>query len=524
VILGDHPGDRPRDPAMADHPADQATLDELFRAALERRPGATALVDPPDRAGFTDGAPRRITYAEADRMISAIAGRLQGFGLPADAIVALQLPNTVESALTLLGVLRAGLIAAPLPLLWRQSETAGALGRIGARALISCRRVGTTDLGEVAMHVAAETFAIRFVCGFGDDLPDGVIPLDDVFDAATTDAPAPVRRSGHPAHHVAVVTFDVVGDGIVPVARTHAELVAAGRAVVLGAGIAHDTVLLGALVTASFAGLASTVVPWLMVGGTLALHQPFTPEAFAEQRAAERCELAILPGPLAPRLLDAGLIDRRHGLRGVLAVWRAPDRLAASPAWPADAPTLVDLPVFGEIGLLPLRRNADGRPLPLPAGRIGVPYGAPRARAALDLERGLAGTLRLRGPMVPHHPFPPGIDRTDPLRLRLGDDGFVDTGFACRLDSEKLAMSIERAPAGIVSVGGYRFPMRDLQGMVAQIDPNGSVAALPDTLAGHRLAGVGPGSIAAELKVQGANPLLVAAFPGRPRLGRASAA
>ena len=75
-------------------------------------------------------------------------------------------------------------------------------------------------------------------------------------------------------------------------------------------------------------------------------------------------ELAILPGPLAPRLLEAGLIDRRHALRSVLAVWRAPDRLAASPAWPADAPTLVDLPVFGEIGLLPLRRNADGRPLP----------------------------------------------------------------------------------------------------------------------------------------------------------------
>ena len=49
--------------------------------------------------------------------ISAIASRLRRLGLHTDAIVGIQLPNTVESVLTLLGVLRAGMIAAPLPLL-----------------------------------------------------------------------------------------------------------------------------------------------------------------------------------------------------------------------------------------------------------------------------------------------------------------------------------------------------------------------------------------------------------------------
>ncbi len=53
-------------------------------------------------------------------MISAIAGRLRRMGLHTDAIVGLQLANTVESVLTLLAVLRAGLIAMPLPLLWRR--------------------------------------------------------------------------------------------------------------------------------------------------------------------------------------------------------------------------------------------------------------------------------------------------------------------------------------------------------------------------------------------------------------------
>src|SRR5262245_43534703 len=151
-------GDRMRDVAPPSGPARRVTLDDLFRRAVERRPEASALIDPPDRADFTDGLPRRLSFAQADRVVSAIAGRLNGLGLPVDSIVALQLPNIAESALALLGVLRAGMIAAPVPLLWRQVDMAAALGRIGARALIASRRVGNVDHGELAMQVAAETF------------------------------------------------------------------------------------------------------------------------------------------------------------------------------------------------------------------------------------------------------------------------------------------------------------------------------------------------------------------------------
>ena len=53
-----------------------ATLDQLLTQAAQRRPDEVALSDPPNRASFTDGMPRRLTYAQADRMVSAIAGRL----------------------------------------------------------------------------------------------------------------------------------------------------------------------------------------------------------------------------------------------------------------------------------------------------------------------------------------------------------------------------------------------------------------------------------------------------------------
>jgi hypothetical protein len=495
-----------------------ATLDDLFRRAVAARPDAPALLDPPDRESFTDGAARRLTWAEADRVVSAIANLLTSLGLPAGAIVALQLPNTAESVLTLMGVLRAGLIAAPLPLLWRQAEACAALGRISARVLVSCRRVGDCDHAELAMHVAAETFAIRFVCGFGHPLPDGLIPLDEVFDATLPASPPALDRAGDPAGRIAIVTFDVTADGLVPVARSHRELIAAGEAVAAAAGIASGATLLGALMTASFAGIGSTVVPWLLSGGTLWLHHPFNPAALVTQR----CDVALLPGPLLPRLVEAGLIGSPGGSKTIVAVWRAPERMGASPAW-LGGDSLVDVRAFGEVGLVALPRGADGMPAALPATQARAPNGA--STAAIELVRAASGTLAMRGAMVPAHPCPPGSARGDQFNLKTGADGFVDTAFPCHVDRATERLVIDGPPAGIVSVGGYRFALRDLQNLVAPIDADGSVAALPDVLAGHRLAGVGNdrGVIRDKLADQGTNPLVVGAFRDK-RPGRASAA
>jgi len=341
-----------RDQTTADSPFRRMTLDDLFRRAVERQGEAIALIDPPDRESFTDGAPKRLRYDEADRIVSAIAARLTGLGLTTDAIIALQLANTVESVLTLLGVLRAGMIAVPLPLLWRQIEAVQALSRIGARALITCRRIGPVDHGEIAMHIAAETFTVRFLCAFGRHTLDGVVSLDDVFDARAA-AAAPIERIGNPADHIAVVTFDVAPDGLVPVARSHAELIAGGLAVALEARIGRDTAITGALATSSFAGLAATIVPWLLGGGTFSLHQPFDAPTLAAQ-CNDRCDVAVLPGPLVPRLTDAGLLGGGGGPRTVLAVWRAPERAAGSAAWVTQGARLVDVPSHAPSNVSPV--------------------------------------------------------------------------------------------------------------------------------------------------------------------------
>jgi hypothetical protein len=173
---------------------------------------------------------------------------------------------------------------------------------------------------------------------------------------------------------------------------------------------------------------------------------------------------------------------------------------------------VVDIPAFGEVGLLALPRDDNGAPVELPA-----PTGA--GSHGLELARGTSGTLSVRGAMVPAHPCPPGSPRGAQFNLTVAPDGFVDTHFPCHVDRSTGRFVLDGPPSGIVSVGGYRFAARDLQDQVAPLDPDGSVAPLPDALAGHRLAGIGAdrGAICEKLAEQGANPLLIAAFREKRR-------
>jgi hypothetical protein len=439
-------------------------------------------------------------------------------GLPSDTIVGIQMPNIVENLLTFLGVLRAGMIAAPLPLLWRRAEAVAALARLGAKALVTCARAGAFDHCRFGMHVAAEVFCMRYVCGFGANLPDGVVPFDDLFAVEKLDS-LPAReheRQLNPAAYVAAVTWDVCDDGLIPVARNHLELLAGGLAVLLESRIGPDVTMISALSPSSFAGISLTITPWLLSGGTLMLHHPFDRDVLARQRRDRQCDVMMLPGPLLFRLAEAGALAG-VGLTTAVGAWRALERLAGSPTWRERDVALVDVAVFGETGLYATRRGSNGKPAPVPLGPVVAPRSSANGVLVAELARTESGTVAFRGPMVPRFPFPPGAERAGLPAFKPGRGELVDTGYTCRIDAATQGVVVTGPPPGIVSVGGYRFLMRDLQEIVGRIDGSATLAALPDSLLGHRLIGNAPdrdalGTTLAEL---GLNPLVVAAFHDR---------
>jgi hypothetical protein len=512
MILGDQ--------ATASAPSNGSTsitIDDVFRCQAQRRPDALALVDATNRQTFTDGKPHRLTYAAADRVITAIADRLHQMGLPTDSVIAIQLPNVAENILVSLAVWRVGMIAATLPLLCRRTDAAAALTRIGAKALVTCGRVGAFDHGRFAMTVGADVFSIRYICGFGQNLPDGVVSFEDLL-AAEADAAAPSegKPRGNAAAHIAAITFDVGEGGIVPVARSHAEMLAGGLAVFLESGLAQNAHILSTIVPSSVAGICLTLLPWALCGGTLVLHHPFDAATLGGQMQEQRCDTLILPGPVAFRLAAAGAFASQ-GPASIVATWRAPERLATSSPWRQSEIALIDVPIFGEAGFAPARRQPSGKPAPIPAGPIRAPRGSDDGIVVAELMRTDAGTVALRGPMVPHYPFPAGIEVSGLPYFKIGAGGWIDSGYTCRIDSLANTVAVTGPPSGIVGIGGYRFPLSELYEAVKQVDRGATVAALPDAVIGQRLIGnaADRDAMQATLSLVGVNPLIVAAFRDR---------
>jgi hypothetical protein len=489
------------------------TLDGLFRRTAMRRPYATALVDPGNRAADAAGRPLRLRYAEADRVITALAVRLKEMGLGAGAVIGVQMPNVAEQVLTLLAIRRAGCVAALLPWLWRRADCVTALSRVAAKALITGCNSEDFDPAQMAMRVAAEVFSIRYVCGFGGTMPDGTVALDELLSPAS---PA-VFNEGEPwGDDPAAITFEVGEDGPVAVARSDEELLAGGLPVFLESGIARQSAILSSIPPASFAGLAVTLVPWLLCGGALVLHDVFDADVLRTQLAEEHCGAVMLPAAFATALPRSNAI--------AVALWRSPELLASAPKWDIAGEALIDVSVFGEIGLAAARR-ADGHVAgDLPLGLLRAPRGSAAGVVSAELALGSSGTLLWRGPMVPRSAYPWGVEETDQPHYRADANGFVDTGYRCATDAASRSVIVTDAPAGFVSIGGYRFAQNALAETIRRIDPEATISVMADPLSGQRLRGTTTdhARLCAALDRLGINPLIAASFVEVPAVRRAA--
>jgi hypothetical protein len=489
------------------------TLDGLFKRILARKPDAPALLDPINKPRITGQPPRTLTYAEADRAITALSAHFIESGLPSNSVIAVQLPNTIEFVLTVLAAHRAGLVVALFPLLWRQAELTVALNRTGARAIVSMSRIDGVVHSDLAMNAAAEAFSIRHVCGFGSDLPEGMASLDHAMSAGSTTS-RDVVQDGRKA---AIISFDVTSDGFRPVPRTHLNVIAGGLALSLESGVPQGSTVMSAFTLSSFAGLTSSLAIWLLSGGTLALHHPFDGDVLEQQIVEHSCDTLVVPAQLALRLGEIDMASRLPTLRNVIGLWRAPEQVASSPAWAQQPVSLTDVYLFGEAGLFGARRTAaDGAPAAVRPGPHSAPREVPGSSISGEIFLTPKGTLALRGPMISVAPYAPPPPPPDSLIAHPPRD-FVDTDYAARIDRSTGAICITAPPTGIMAVGGYRFLSGDLQEWARRLGQGALLTALPDRLSGHRLAGRAQdnGRAREALAELGLNPLMVEAFRDR---------
>jgi mycobactin salicyl-AMP ligase len=412
------------------------TAESLLRRRANQKPGITALADPPNAETLGLGRPRSFNYHQADAAVDALARFFIELGLLPGDVVAAQLPNTVLSPLTLLAAWRAGLTVAALPMLWRGHEIARVCDEIAPKALIGVGHCAGESHAEALCAVAASQLSVRFVLGFGPDLPDGVVPLDAVIEAGRQGS-RPVEARG--GQGPLLVTFTArPGLPFLPVLRNEEELLAQGAMTVLALDLDTRDVILNPYPLTGPAGLALGLMPWLIGGATLVQHHPFDYDAFVTQLLTTGATVTALPAPVLAALAGDGVFARPQCLlRRLGTVWPAPGQVEPAP-FQGAAPLLFDLYPLGDLVGVVLRRESQAHPASLPLGNIRLGdddavFVETRLRPRLDGD----GELLLRGPIVPHGPLGTPLARDD--------DGFVGTGLRGKAEATDI-MTVRLKP------------------------------------------------------------------------------
>lgn len=455
----------------------------LLRRRAEQTPGALALLDPPNRQALAPSAPRSLSFAEADMAVEALAAYFAHVGLAPGDCVVVQLPNLVESPLTLLGAWRAGLTVAAVPMLWRATELARVCDLLEPAALIGMSTYGEDRPAELLRDVAATRLSIRFVMGFGADLPDGVSSLDD----AILDGPLPgFGPRANPAP--ALVTFTArAGAPLVPLFREDEDLLLQGAMTVMALSLDRHDVLLNPYPLTGPTGLAAGFAPWLIGGTALIQHDPFDYDVFIQQLLTTGATATALPAAVFDRFVDDRIFaDPQCALRHVGRVWTVPGL--------GERPTLDELPDDGGFDLYPLgdlaclveRCGDKSKRGTLPAGVFQI---ADRGEVTAFIETGLtAGTapdakdIAVRGPLVPMGRAMGGAARA----AARDAEGFVKTGMRGKAWGDRIGVSRDTE---LIYHGGFTIAASELDGLY-QAFPRFLDAAcfvLPDPAMGDRI-------------------------------------
>ena len=229
------------------------TLDDHLRASAARTPDKTAIV----------AGDRRVSYGELDRLADGIAGGLIAAGIERGDRVGVFLPNTVEGAASIYGVLRAGAGFSPLNPTMKAEKLGQVLADAGAAGII-CE---SAHRGVVA-DAAAFAPTLRTVVCVGEGRP-GDVPFEQLI---THEAPRSLRAT---AIDLAALIYTSGSTGKPKgVTLTHQNMTFAAASLGEYLEMQQDEVVLLCLPLSFDYGLYQLLLT-IMVGGTLVLEKGF---------------------------------------------------------------------------------------------------------------------------------------------------------------------------------------------------------------------------------------------------------
>lgn len=282
------------------------TLDDLLQHNVTAKPDATALVDPLNRADFTDGAAKKMTWVEVETAVSRLATIFLEQNIGKDDIIAVQLPNIAELVLVYLAAARMGAIVSPFPVQYREYELEQLINFLEAKAFVTTARIGTHKQVEMVEQIRPKLPTLHTIMAWGLDLPDTVLSLDNHMGIAHNPTRLAEHRAQHPANANEIFTICwTSGTESMPkgVPRSHNDWIAIAYATVDGAELRESDNLLNPFPLVNMAGIGGMLVPWLLTGSNLVMHHPFDLPTYLKQVAIEQINYTVAPPALLNMLL-----------------------------------------------------------------------------------------------------------------------------------------------------------------------------------------------------------------------------
>jgi len=291
------------------------TLWDMFVANVERLPEQEAVVDPPNRAAFTDGAPRRLSWSALFAEVERLAAMFHRHGLRRDDVVVVQLPNGCEQVATYLACHRQGIVISPMAAAYREHEIGHALRLTGAKAIVTSARIGKHPHGQMMAAVLASHPLVQALFVFGDEVPSGAVAI-----ATEMAGDHPLGEMRAQAASIVLGADDVVticwtsGTEAEPkgVPRSSNEWYWQSKGTVDAARVQPGTRLLNPFPLVNMGGMSWAFVGWLLKGATLVQHHPFELPVFLQQLREERIDYTVAP----PAILNL-LLANEQMLQGI---------------------------------------------------------------------------------------------------------------------------------------------------------------------------------------------------------------
>lgn len=282
------------------------TIIDLFLRNAQNSPNAIALVDPANRAELAPGTFQRLTYAELLAQTDRLAAGLLKLGIGKDDIVMVQLPNIAELIITYLAVARLGAIISPVPVQYRTHELRQVMGITEPKIFITTTQFGGHNYVEMVQSLLPEFPSVKVLAAVGENLPDGVISLTDLLSGAGDSAALAAHLAAHPidANEAYTICW-TSGTEAEPkgVPRSHNHWITIAYATVDGAGLKPGCNLLNPFPMVNMSAIGGMLVPWLLTGGKLVMHQPLNLPIFLKQIGEEQINYTVAPPVLLNLLL-----------------------------------------------------------------------------------------------------------------------------------------------------------------------------------------------------------------------------